>query len=95
MTTEVLDNGASAWRAGPPLPMGRSAGTLVSDPRGGVVYISGLDGSSAYPETFRLKNVETSWEVLPQVAQNPKYWAVAISIPDELASCYKGEFLLM
>lgn len=91
-STEILDSGASAWRAGPLLPIGRSTGVLIRDPRGSIFYIGGLDGAAAIGDIFRLKNVQQSWELIPQVMQIPKFWAVGLIIPDDLSFCHKRKF---
>ena len=40
-STEILEDPAGTWRAGPSLPVGISSATLVEDNAGGVILIGG------------------------------------------------------
>ena len=87
-SVEILDDHSSFWRSGPSLPTGTYSAPLVSDPRGGVIYIGG-DIGVLTPNIYRLRNLDlgSTWELLPHKLTTPRQWHTAFLMPDDLFQC--------
>jgi hypothetical protein len=88
-STEILEDGASQSRQGPPLPYGLYAPADVDHPDGGALLVGGFEYRvpNLSNNFLRLRHAKTSWEVWLQKLKIGRDSHIAITVPDELVNC--------
>lgn len=88
-STEILEDGASQWRQGPPLPFGLAASADIDLPDGGALLVGGYEYRlpNLRNSFLRLRHAKTSWEVWLQKLKIGRDSHIAITVPDELVNC--------
>ena len=80
-TVEILDDGATSWRSGTPVPASSLDTTyMVEHPDGGVIYFNNR-------KLFYLANAGAVWQPLIQTLSTHRTWFTAFFIPDEITTC--------
>jgi hypothetical protein len=89
-SVEILDDGASLWRAGPDLPVGIRGAAMVEDPLGGVILIGGESSANKFLDSlYRLSHAgdEAGWIRLSQKLSTGRHSHTAIMVPDSIVDC--------
>ena len=64
--------------------------TLVEDPRGGVILLTGVLPGSTYPNSvkiLKLKDASSAWVEMKQTLKVGRYGAIAFFVPDDITNC--------
>jgi len=70
------------------MPFALSKSVLVEDPYGGIILVGGETLlTSEGTALLRLKNLQASWEILPQVLGNGRRFHSALIIPSNYTTC--------
>ena len=94
MTTEFIDIQTGLWKLGPNLPYGIMYGAMVEHPKGGVLLVGGtirLEDVHPYKAPldtiYHLATLTGTWIKLPQKLKIPRYYHLALPIPNEITKC--------
>ena len=85
-SVEILDFGATEWRAGPSLPSGIQGASMVEVSSGGVVLIGGYNGT-VLDTLYQLSHANSEWVLMPQKLKVGRSGATAFLVPDEITNC--------
>ena len=85
-TVEILDPGATEWRAGEDFPLAVKFTSAVTDRHGGIVVIGGLTPGPADLDTmYRLPHSNAdSWTLMPQKLSKPTQFSSSFLVGDDL-----------
>ena len=87
-TVEILDVGASDWRAGPNLPLPILSTSMVEGPSGGVLLIGGYkNGHGLLKSIYKLSHANSEWVLMPQKLRAAAWRSTAFLVPDEITNC--------
>jgi len=87
-SVEILDSQIGDWRAGPELPYGVFAATLITDSRGGIILVGGEAKHEKYLNTlWRLEHAgkDAVWKLMPQKLKIGRHYQTSFLIPDYVA----------
>ena len=85
-SVEILDVGASKWRAGPNLPLAIKGASIVESPSGDVLLIGG-NSVNRLNTIYKLSHANSEWILLPQKLKVGRSDATAFLVPDEITNC--------
>ena len=93
-STEILDLNGNQWIYGPELPKPHHTHDMVS--LADKVYVIAGGGRRSYENDYyntiyEMDSTLKSWRLLKQRLVEPRYWPVAVLIPDSATSCSKSK----
>ena len=90
-STEILSMTSQQWISGPDLPLPLSKHSMVTV-LNKVYVIGGMLDWFALSMIYELDQEMTQWREMKQYLSEPRFYMVALAVPDTMASCSKREY---